>query len=332
MPSPRDLVRPGGARQPGTGSGLPGIPRKQPPPAAVRPAGPWVQPLLFTGTRRDYRRARTDRRKDPVPGNPWLAWALHLAHATAAARGWSTIMLESVSRQLVMLLASYAEGELVRVSDFRNAVQQGEGITRTLEILAQMGILDDDRPAAFDGWLKGQLAGLAPESPTKPGAGPVPPVTARRAPRRCTTRASGPTSPPPAPPCWPGPAATATCARSPATTSAPISPGCTASTATPRCPRSGPCSPGRRATARSSATRPPSCTLGTASARPSCRWPPRRSPAPSARPLPRTPGCSSPWQPSTPPAPARSAPCSSATSTSATAGWPSPGSHGHWTT
>jgi len=162
MPAPRDLVRPGGAAQPGTGSGLPGIARKQPPPAAVRPAGPWVQPLLFTGTRRDYRRARTDRRKDPVPDNPWLAWALHLAHATATARGWSTIMLESVSRQLVMLLASYAEGEMVRVSDFRNAVQQGEGITRTLEILAQMGILDDDRPAAFDGWLAGQLAGLAP--------------------------------------------------------------------------------------------------------------------------------------------------------------------------
>jgi integrase len=162
MPSPRDLVRPGGARQPGTGSGLPGIPRKQPPPAAVRPAGPWTQPLLFTGTRRDYRRARTDRRKEPVPDNPWLAWALHLAHVTAAARGWSAIMLESVSRQLVMLLASHAEGETVRVSDFRNAVQEGDGITRTLEILAEMGIVEDDRPSAFDGWLAGQLAGLAP--------------------------------------------------------------------------------------------------------------------------------------------------------------------------
>jgi integrase len=162
MPSPRDLVRPGGARRPGTRSGSPGIPRKQPPPAAVRPASPWVQPVLFTGTRRDYRRARTDRRKDPVPDNPWLAWALHLAHATAAARGWSTIMLESVTRQLVMLLAGYAEGELIRASDFQNAVQEGEGVTRTLEILAQMDVLDDDRPAAFDGWLAGQLAGLAP--------------------------------------------------------------------------------------------------------------------------------------------------------------------------
>jgi integrase len=162
MPSPRDLVRPGGARRPGTRSGRPGLPRKQPPPAAVRPADLWVQPTLFTGIRRDYRRARTDRRREQVPDNPWLAWALHLAHTIATARGWSTIMLESVTRQLVMLLASHADEELICASDFQNAAREGEGIARTLEILAQMGILDDDRPVAFDGWLAGQLAGLAP--------------------------------------------------------------------------------------------------------------------------------------------------------------------------
>lgn len=155
-------MRPVGARRPGTKTGSPGISRKQPLPAALRPAFSWVQPMLFTGTRRNYRHARPDRRKDPVPENPWLAWALHLAHATAAARGWSTVMLESVTRQLVMLLASHAEGELIRVSDFRDAVRQGEGITRTLEILTQMGIADDDRPTAFDGWLAIQLIGLAP--------------------------------------------------------------------------------------------------------------------------------------------------------------------------
>jgi integrase len=45
----------------------------------------------------------------------------------------------------------------------RKAVRRrGEGITRTTEILAQMGILADDRPAAFDGWLARQLGGLAP--------------------------------------------------------------------------------------------------------------------------------------------------------------------------
>jgi hypothetical protein len=78
-------------------------------------------------------------------------WALHLAHDTGAAHGWNAIMLDSVSRQLVMLLTCYVEGELVRVSDFQDVVRQGEGIAHTLEILAQMGILDDDRPTAFDG-------------------------------------------------------------------------------------------------------------------------------------------------------------------------------------
>lgn len=163
MPGPRDLLRPDGPRRPGTGHGSPGMPRKQAPPAAVRPADPWAQPPLFTDTRRDYRRARADLRTDQVPDNPWLAWALHLAHVTAGARGWNAIMLESVTRQLVMLLASHADGETVRVSDFQNAVtRQGEGTARTLEILAQMDILNDDRPSAFDGWLERQLDGLAP--------------------------------------------------------------------------------------------------------------------------------------------------------------------------
>ena len=119
--------------------------------------------MLFTGDRREFARGRTDRRKNPVPDNPWLAWALHLAHATAAARGWSPVLLDSVTRQLVMLLGSYADGELICVSDFKRAVtRQGEGITWTVEILGQMGILADDRPAAFSTWLAGQLDGLAP--------------------------------------------------------------------------------------------------------------------------------------------------------------------------
>jgi integrase len=164
MPGPRDLVRPGGARRPGTGHGSPGIPRKQPSQASLQPAGPWEQPMLFISAGRDYRRGRVDRRTAPVPDNPWLAQALYLAHATAAARGWHPVMLDSVTRQLVMLLASYAEGELIRASDFRKAItRQGEGITRTTEILTTMGILADDRPDRFSTWLDRQLAGLAPD-------------------------------------------------------------------------------------------------------------------------------------------------------------------------
>jgi hypothetical protein len=163
MPAPRDLVRPGGPGRPGTGPGSPGIARKQPPPAALRPHSPWVQQPLVTGLRRTYRYGIVDLRTDPVPANPWLAWALHVAHGAAQARGWDAAMLQTVNRVLVMLLASYAEPEVIRVSDFREVLRgRGNSIARTAEILTAMGILADDRPATFDTWLAAQLDGLSP--------------------------------------------------------------------------------------------------------------------------------------------------------------------------
>jgi len=163
MPAPKDLVRPAGPRRPGTGPGSPGIARKQPPPPAGRPYRPWIQLPLITGLRRTYRYGSIDLRAGPVPGNPWLAWALHLAHSTAQARGWDAAMLQTVNRVLVMLLASYAEPEVIRVSDFRGVLRErGNSIGRTAEILDAMGILADDRTAAFDRWLAAQLDGLSP--------------------------------------------------------------------------------------------------------------------------------------------------------------------------
>ena len=238
------------ARRPGAGRRLAGIARTQPPPAALRPPAR-VQLPLFTGLPRAYRYGRIDLRTDAVPGNPWLAWALHLAHTTAEARGWDAEMLQTVNRVLVMLLAGYAEGRGIQVSDFRQVLRgRGNSIGRTAEILDAMGILADDRPAAFDAWLAASSTALPPESAPKPAAGHVPCTTAPRASRPCTTRASGSTSPRSARPCWPGRPATATCGRSPAMTSATASPR---TARRPRArrpwPRAGPCSPGRRRTA-----------------------------------------------------------------------------------
>lgn len=141
--------------------GAKGRPLKQPPPAAVRPAD-WVQPPLFE-TQREYRYGRVDLRASVGPDNPWLAWALHLAHTIAETRGFDPIVRRTLNRNLVMLLADYRGGERVRSSDFHQVIyERGGSVKRTREVLDTMGILLDDRPPVFDRWLHGTLDGLAP--------------------------------------------------------------------------------------------------------------------------------------------------------------------------
>jgi integrase len=121
-----------------------------------------VQLPLFE-SRRAYRFGRVDLRSDPVPPSPWLAWALHIARTMAQARGWDNAMLRTLNRDLVMLLPGYAGEEKIQVSGFGAALRgRRHSIARTIEVLDAMGILADDRPAAFDEWLGTQLADLAP--------------------------------------------------------------------------------------------------------------------------------------------------------------------------
>jgi hypothetical protein len=63
--------------------GAKGRPPKPPPPVVARPRSGWVPLLDDIG--RDYRYGRVDLRSGPAPDNPWLAWALHLAHTMAEA-------------------------------------------------------------------------------------------------------------------------------------------------------------------------------------------------------------------------------------------------------
>ena len=199
------------------------------PPAAALARDGWLQLPLFADVPRAYRYGRTDLRTDAVPGNPWLARALHIARTTAEARGWDPQMLGTLNRTLTMVLAGYAEGTVIKVSEFRPALRQrGDSITRTAQILDAMGILADDRPAAFDQWLAARLGGLAPAISGETSGGPAPCTTAPRAPRPCTTRPSGPTSPRSARHCWNGRPAMRTCARSPPAMSAPPPRSCTA--------------------------------------------------------------------------------------------------------
>jgi integrase len=92
-----------------------------------------------------------------------LAWALHLAHVMAEARGFDPIVRRALNRSLVMLLADHSQGELIHVSDFHQVLRdRGASIAHTTEVLQAMGILSEDRPTTFEQWLAAKLDGLAP--------------------------------------------------------------------------------------------------------------------------------------------------------------------------
>ncbi|WP_051047488.1 MULTISPECIES: tyrosine-type recombinase/integrase [Nocardia] len=137
---------------------------RQAPPVASRPSLDSAQLLLLTDLPRTYRRGRVDLRSDAVPDNPWLAWALHLSWTAAEAHGFAPKVRWALDRNLVMLLATHADGDLVRVSQFHPLIsrQCGGALVHVIDILSAMGILLDDRPAVFDTWLDAKLDGLAP--------------------------------------------------------------------------------------------------------------------------------------------------------------------------
>jgi hypothetical protein len=143
--------------------GAKGRPPKPPPPVVARPRSGWVQPALLDGLGRDYRYGRVDLRSGPAPDNPWLAWALHLAHTMAEARGFDPIVRRALNRTLVMLLADHTAGQVLHASQFYPVLRaRGTSITHTTQILQTMGIFVDDRPATFERWLQAKLDGVAP--------------------------------------------------------------------------------------------------------------------------------------------------------------------------
>jgi len=140
-----------------------GRPHKPPPPITLRPPADGAQLTLFPNPPRTYRYGIFDGRSHEPPDNPWLAWALYLAHTMAETRGFTEPVLDALNRTLVMLLTTHADGDQVRVSDFHQVIRKkGHSLTLTIDILATMGILKDDRPPVYESWLADKLADLAP--------------------------------------------------------------------------------------------------------------------------------------------------------------------------
>ncbi|MGN9846066.1 tyrosine-type recombinase/integrase [Nonomuraea sp. H19] len=136
--------------------------RPQPPPAQpeIFPHR-WAQLRLPITVRRDY--ARFDRRRHADPANPALRTARAAAAALAEARGWTRWIISDVDRALVMLLSTHTPGDMIRFSElFPKLRHHGLSVGRTVEVLARIGLLDDDRVPAFDSWLAGKLSGIAP--------------------------------------------------------------------------------------------------------------------------------------------------------------------------
>jgi integrase len=162
MPGPRDITT-RAPRRLGVGTGEPGIRRVTAPPPGLRPSGVWSQLLLFDDLPRDYRYGTLDLRRQQPPLNPWLAWALHLAHGMAECRGWSDIVRRALNRNLVMVLARYVEGEVIRYSAYHGVLTgRGSSLEHTTEVLQTLGVLLDDRHPSFDVWVEGKLRDLAP--------------------------------------------------------------------------------------------------------------------------------------------------------------------------
>jgi site-specific recombinase XerD len=116
-----------------------------------------VQLRLFDGAR-DVRGARLAGR-DSV--DPELSeYARGYIEDLATARGWSAATLEDVRAGALLMIAVHGRDERVRAS---TVVQLGERLLPVgpiREVLALLGLLDDDRADTLEAWISSQLDGL----------------------------------------------------------------------------------------------------------------------------------------------------------------------------
>ncbi len=96
------------------------------------------------------------------PHNPTLIQARQAARRLAEARGWAWWILREIDDGLLVVLSSHAPGDTITYSDLVPIDQLGHNVAHTAEVLALLGILDDDRVPTFDAWMHRKLAQLNP--------------------------------------------------------------------------------------------------------------------------------------------------------------------------
>ena len=90
---------------------------------------------------------------------PALEQARRIAAGLAAARGWNDRIITETSRALAVVLAECQPGDMIAWSQLPAALHRRDlSITRTAEILALAGLLDDDRIPSFTSLAQPRLA------------------------------------------------------------------------------------------------------------------------------------------------------------------------------
>jgi len=126
------------------------------PPGPVRLRSGWVQLLLFDVP---HDLSRVSAQLPPIDAG--LADLLHAeAGQLAELRGWSPRTLSLTQRGLRILMAVHGSGEPVRASTVRQLTARNMPFPHIIDVLAAVGVLDDDRPDTLAIWLNEQLAGL----------------------------------------------------------------------------------------------------------------------------------------------------------------------------
>jgi len=145
------IGHPGRVRQ-----GHAGAPGKTAAPRAVRARPRWIQLLLF-----DMPRDLSQVSAQLPPVDAGLAGRLQAeAGRLAELRGWSPRTLSLTRRGLRILAAIHGPGEPVRASTARQLTARNMPFPHIVDVLAGVGVLEDDRPDTLALWLDGQLAGL----------------------------------------------------------------------------------------------------------------------------------------------------------------------------
>lgn len=129
-------------------------------PPSPRPLPAGIQLGLFAPPPRQLR--GFDRARHADLTNPWLVRARRVAEARAEALGWPHQLRLGVDRALVVLLSGIEHGERVRFTEIAQIRDRNLPVGRTAEVIAELGLLNDDRRPSFEHWLERNLGGLAP--------------------------------------------------------------------------------------------------------------------------------------------------------------------------
>jgi hypothetical protein len=137
-------------------------PARQPPAAAPAglAAGPgWTQ-LQLSAPGQSLHFDKRHWAASAITG-PALEQARHIAAGLADARGWNDRIITETSRALAVVLAECQPGDMIAWSQLPAALHRRDlSITRTAEILALAGLLDDDRIPSFTALAQPRLAQL----------------------------------------------------------------------------------------------------------------------------------------------------------------------------